>query len=439
MEQQRRVQANEAQRRPGLLDGGRASRVEVHARGREDRGDVVPRPARAAPTPSRRSLADHALRRRDEDERLLDDARVDEEVLLPGVLRVVTRVRLVRDQVDELGRGDRKVDVDRDPAAAAAEVVVVGEPRLLAHELGLDVLVRREPEQPRRRGAEAFAERREDVEHRLGGDDLRLSPVRVPRDQVALAGERGVEPLERGGEHRLGRAVRAEAEASLDLVGVAEPLARQPPRERLDAEELVVEPGAPPRIELLALPQLPAQRRRVVREHRRRAKLLGGDAVADLGRAEVRVDEAVDVPTEPQAELDVPQRGLHGGGFYLGSGSGRFLRRGAGIRWSGIRNRKGVAMTESISVEVARPPRRDLLGKALERARCPRPVESGPPRVRDRLRRLRALLRRAAARDGDARGRAGNRSSPSAVTASSSCGPIQLVGAGFSLAAWHPD
>ena len=74
-------------------------------------------------------------------ERLLDAALLaDEELFLPRVLRVMARIRLVRDDVHQERGVERRVGIDLDPAPQASEVVVVGRPGLIGHELPVDRL-----------------------------------------------------------------------------------------------------------------------------------------------------------------------------------------------------------------------------------------------------------------------------------------------------------
>jgi len=97
-------------------------------------------------------------------------------------------------------------------------------------------------------------------------------------------------------ERRLGRPPRPHAVAPLDLVAVGELLAGEhsgsgPAARHLVAQPAVVEPVA--------------ERRRVGDELLRRHGLLGIRLLLQLGRAAVGVDEAVDVPPEPEPEQQV--------------------------------------------------------------------------------------------------------------------------------------
>ena len=97
------------------------------------------------------SLRDQRLGRRDEHQRLLEQAAAaDERLLLAAALGVVAGIRLVDRKGQELDRGDGQVDVDRDPAPQAAEVLAEREPRLVVDDLDGDVLaLRKLDESPR--------------------------------------------------------------------------------------------------------------------------------------------------------------------------------------------------------------------------------------------------------------------------------------------------
>ena len=60
--------------------------------------------------------------------------------LLAGVLGVVAGIGLVGDEVGDRGGQHRQVEVDGHPAAQVAEVVVEPRPRLVGHQLPVDVL-----------------------------------------------------------------------------------------------------------------------------------------------------------------------------------------------------------------------------------------------------------------------------------------------------------
>ena len=97
-------------------------------------------------------------------------------------------------------------------------------------------------------------------------------------------------------------AARPDAVATLDLVGERELLADELARDRLDADELGVEPAAPLRLQPVELGPEPDC---VLCERRRFGERLRVDPLLDRRVAVVGVDEPVDVPPEAQAELDV--------------------------------------------------------------------------------------------------------------------------------------
>ena len=102
-------------------------------------------------------LRDERRRRADHLRRLLELAGVPHaKLLLPGVLGVVARVRLVRSQLDDERRRQRSLGVDLDSAPQAAEVVVVGGPGLVRDVVHLDVLRLGKPDEGLRAGAEVL-------------------------------------------------------------------------------------------------------------------------------------------------------------------------------------------------------------------------------------------------------------------------------------------
>src|SRR5581483_11564444 len=102
---------------------------------------------REPPTEVGQALADDALRRvQEKDRRLEAAAALDEVGLLPGVLEVVARVRLVGDERDERRDSYRQVEVDLDPRAEAALVPVVAAPRAVPDEPDVERLALRQTE-----------------------------------------------------------------------------------------------------------------------------------------------------------------------------------------------------------------------------------------------------------------------------------------------------
>ena len=96
--------------------------------------------------------------------------------------------------------------------------------------------------------------------------------------------------------------LRAHAVAALDLVDVRDVVAGEHVRVRRAALHLVVEP---------AVRQLGEQRIAVGGELGRVDLALGFCLLLQLGRAVVRVDEAVDMPAEAQCEQEIALGGRH--------------------------------------------------------------------------------------------------------------------------------
>src|SRR5262249_29554380 len=103
-------------------------------------------------------------------------------------------------------------------------------------------------------------------------------------------------------ENLLRYSLGPDAVATLDLVGEGDLLAGEPPGDRLEPEQLRVDPPGADRLEAV---QRLAERGGVGDEVAGRAQRLGIDGGRDLGRAEVAVDEPVHMPVQAQAELDV--------------------------------------------------------------------------------------------------------------------------------------
>ena len=247
------------------------------------RSAASPSRTRSGPVSAMPSLTSDR-RGRHELDRLLDQALVaEEQLLLDGVLRVVARVDLVRDELDDVVAGRRHVEVDDDPAAEVAQVVVERPPGLVADLPRLERLARRQVDEPAVRRAARRAAR--SAGHRpLSGRRCRLaarprSARRAPRPAGARRAARG-----RPRRPRCARA-RPDAVAALDLVGVREPLAGEHARVGAQPERLVAQPAV---LELgsRASPSAtsaPARRR------------LGVDLLLQLRRAAVGVDQPVDV------------------------------------------------------------------------------------------------------------------------------------------------
>ena len=123
----------------------------------------------------RDALAHDRLRRRDEQERLLEPAAVvDEALLLDHALGVVPGVDLVRGEHDDVGRRRQRVGVDDDAAASAPEVVVERPPGLVVDLLDDQLLALRQLDEVCDPGAEDL-DRREQRGHHLRRGTARLS------------------------------------------------------------------------------------------------------------------------------------------------------------------------------------------------------------------------------------------------------------------------
>ncbi len=106
----------------------------------------------------------------------------------------------------------------------------------------------------------------------------------------------------RGLEHILRHALRTHAVATLDLVRERDRLAGQATRNRLHPGQLEAEPACAPFVETV---EPVRQRGRVGSEVGGCPERLGVDALRDLRRPVVAVDDPVDVPPEAQSQLEV--------------------------------------------------------------------------------------------------------------------------------------
>ena len=173
-------------------------------------------------------FGEEALRCADEEDRLLHQpAPAHEANLLATVLGVVARVGLVGDQLPERGAQHGEIHVDRHPALQPAQVVVEAGPGLVGDELEVDVLTFRQPELSVGPLAQILGER---VDGRLQLVDryrLRLAPLDVPVAQRTRTGQDLVEATVGLGEVLVRYPPGTDAVARLDLVGVADRLARE--------------------------------------------------------------------------------------------------------------------------------------------------------------------------------------------------------------------
>ena len=191
--QDRGVAADRGQRVPVDGQGERSAR-RPRAR-RPDRRRSPGRPARrarragpacsSAGTANRRprsaspSLIRHSGVLMSRIDALQAAAPIDQVGLLPGVLEVVARIRLVGDGVHEVRGATRQVDVDVDPRAAAAVEPVVAGPRLVRHQRDPQVLAVGQAEQRGRPGPEARDEPVDDGRQPIDRD-LELARPSVP-------------------------------------------------------------------------------------------------------------------------------------------------------------------------------------------------------------------------------------------------------------------
>ena len=183
VQHQRRVDLRPPARLVRPLDGESVSEIELDAGVVHDRGER--RPAVALEQHGRRELGDplrdERLRRRHEHQRLLEQSSAaHEQVLLAGALRVVAGVRLVDRELEQLEGRDRQVDVDGDPAAQVAEVVVERQPGLVAHDLQDDSFAVRQIDQVARPRARLRDHRRDRALDLLRGHEHRaLATARI--------------------------------------------------------------------------------------------------------------------------------------------------------------------------------------------------------------------------------------------------------------------
>src|SRR5215204_471504 len=215
----------------------------------------------------------------------------------------MARVGLVHRQPEELHGRHREVHVDRDRAAEVAEVFAEGPPRLVAHDLEVDSLAGGEVDEAPRLSACRLDDRSDRLLDALGGHEERVLPAPVALAERAVAGKHVLEALVGGGEDGLLGPARADAVAALHFVGVRGGLTCKCSGVRPQAHDLVAQPT------VLELAEEPV---RVGDERSRLHRRLRVNGGLEVGRAEVRVDEAVDVAPEPEAEPDVALGGRVG-------------------------------------------------------------------------------------------------------------------------------
>ena len=216
----------------------------------------------------------------------------------------MTGVHLVRGEVDQVEAGRRDVDVQNDAAREIAEVVVERPPRLVADGLECDLL----PGGKRDQGLGHLAQHGQQIGERrdrqVAVDGVAHAPRRPSLEERPVARQ---ELVERGmrslvDAHR--RLDGPHAVAGLHLVGVPDLLAVEHARVGRTGSHLVVEPP---------VGKLREQCLGVRNEAPRRDDVLRIHLILQLGRPVVGVDEPLDVPAEPQSELQVTLGRRHDG------------------------------------------------------------------------------------------------------------------------------
>ena len=251
------------------------------------------------------SLADEALGRVDQEDRRLEaTGPIHELGLLPGVLEMVTGVRLVGDQPDQVGRADRQVGVDVDPRAPAAIEPVVGAPRLTGDERDPQVLAVRQAERVRRRRPEAPDQPLDDRGQAVDVDHEPGVPGGQPVGQRGVAREQAVDRGRRGLEPGIRDPRRRVREAAGHVLEVRQRVAGERRGLRLERHQLEVEPGAPVGFGHLGRQAVP-ERGCVGAQAGRRSELGHVHRRLEIGRAEVPVDEPRDVLVEAERQEDV--------------------------------------------------------------------------------------------------------------------------------------
>ena len=218
---------------------------------------------------------------------------------------MVAGIGLVRDEPDQERRRQGSVCVDRDVATQATLVVVERRPGLVGDVVELHLLAVGQADKPLGAGAQVGPERLDDSRELVARERVPVAPGLVALSERAIAGERLLEDFVDGFEALFRHAFGRDAVAPLDLVDERDLLARKAARDGLETKQL----GAQPVPALFLEPvEVLDQRGRVAGDVGRREELLGVHALLDLRRAEVRVDETVDVAAEPEAELEVALR-----------------------------------------------------------------------------------------------------------------------------------
>jgi hypothetical protein len=242
------------------------------------------------------------LWRRHQHERLLQQpSAAYEQVVFGAALCVVTGIRLVAREMEQLDGRHREIDIDSDAAAQAAEVLGEREPGLVPHDLQDDAVVVRQLDQPTRPCGRLLDDGRDRALDLLGRHADRVSPALVTLGERLLAGQQLRQSLVRSREHRFIGMGRPHAVAPLDLVRVRARLARQHAGVGAQADHLVAQP---------AVLELVEEQLCVGDERPRVDQRLRLDSRRQLRWTVIGVDDPFDVSAEPQAQ---PEVALHSG------------------------------------------------------------------------------------------------------------------------------
>ena len=220
-----------------------------------------------------------------------------EQLLLDGVLGVVTRVHLVRSEVDQVEPRRRHVDVQHDAARESALVVVERPPRLGAYGLDARPLAVGQCDESLRPLAQDRQERFQDADGAIAVDEVLRPPGLAALEQASRP---------RAGARRAPRGPPRRPRPGSSRVGP-----RRTPRPRRHRRS--ARPRAHARRSHSRAPGREASPRAARRARAaasatscvRGDDVFGVDLLLELRRPVVGVDETVDVPPEAQAQLEV--------------------------------------------------------------------------------------------------------------------------------------
>jgi hypothetical protein len=239
----------------------------------------------------------------EQDRRLDAPELADEAGLLAGVLGVMSRIHLVRSEHWEEVRADRQVRGDLDAALQAAQVPVERGPRLSRDELDLDALPFGKLDEAARFFAELVDERAERGQKLVGRYVLGLVPGLEPRGELAVSRQSRCELFVRGLEPLLRRGLDVESVTASHRLAPADRSAGNQLGDALEPGELRRKPVPPLRI--LNGVEVDANSARLVDQRFGVDLRFGLDDRLQLRRAEVRIDEPVNVLAEAEPEEDV--------------------------------------------------------------------------------------------------------------------------------------